>query len=228
MDDATSDAVSMNRRILLDQLLTIRSLMGSKGNAENDDSRDVIKDIAKKGMTLKKEQLTALSTEFLLTVLLDVMLLRLLDEGATVSSDPQRLMDDAAAAGESKIVRNLTRPPMVNSNLEFVTCMHARKLSQQDLQTLSSNNSDPNQPTDGYIVVSRAVTGGQWNSDDSNNVRNEIILGVNILRQVPNEPDKTELIAVTHVYSPMIPLMLAKNAGVKGAVDFVRDIRSLP
>mmetsp|Transcript_11227 Transcript_11227/g.16888 ORF Transcript_11227/g.16888 Transcript_11227/m.16888 type:complete len:219 (+) Transcript_11227:110-766(+) len=218
----------MNRRILLDQLLTIRSLMGSKGNAENDDSRDVIRDIAKKGMTLKKEQLTALSTEFLLTVLLDVMLLRLLDEGATVSSDPQRLMDDAAAAGESKIVRNLTRPPMVNSNLEFVTCMHARKLSQQDLQTLSSNNSDPNQPTDGYIVVSRAVTGGQWNSDDSNNVRNEIILGVNILRQVPNEPDKTELIAVTHVYSPMIPLMLAKNAGVKGAVDFVRDIRSLP
>eukprot|EP00984_Skeletonema_dohrnii_P011076 scaffold4396_cov127-Skeletonema_dohrnii-CCMP3373.AAC.7 len=130
--------------------------------------------------------------------------------------------------GESKIVRNLTRPPMVNSNLEFVTCMHARKLSQQDLQTLSSNNNDPNQPTDGYIVVSRAVTGGQWNSDDSNNVRNEIILGVNILLQVPNEPDKTELIAVTHVYSPMIPLMLAKNAGVKGAVDFVRDIRSLP
>ena len=107
-------------------------------------------------------------------------------------------------------------------------CMHARKLSQQDLQTLSTNNNDPNQPTDGYIVVSRAVTGGQWNSDDSKNVRNEIILGVNILRQVPNEPDKTELIAVTHVYSPMIPLMLAKNAGVKGAVDFVRDIRSLP
>ena len=114
-------AASMNRRILLDQLLTIRSLMGSKGNAENDDSRDVIRDIAKKGMTLKKEQLTALSTEFLLTVMLDVMLLRLLDEGATVSSDPQRLMDDAAAAGESKIVRNLTRPPMVNSNLEFVS-----------------------------------------------------------------------------------------------------------
>mmetsp|Transcript_8673 Transcript_8673/g.13482 ORF Transcript_8673/g.13482 Transcript_8673/m.13482 type:complete len:732 (-) Transcript_8673:197-2392(-) len=131
-------------------------------------------------------------------------------------------------AGESKIVRNLTKPPMVNSNLEFVTCMHARKLSQQDLQKLSSNNNDPNQPTDGYIVVSRAVTGGQWNSDDSSNVRNEIILGVNILRQVPNEPEKTELIAVTHVYSPMIPLMLAKNAGVKGAVDFVRDIRSLP
>lgn len=113
--------------------------------------------------------------------------------------------------------------------------MHARKLSEKDLQILSSNNNDdPSTPTNGYIVVSRAVTGGQWSSSDSSdsssksNVRNEIILGVNILREVPSQPNKTELIAITHVYSPMIPLMLAKNAGVKGAVDFVRDIRSLP
>ncbi|KAK1744068.1 leucine-rich repeat domain-containing protein [Skeletonema marinoi] len=103
MDDATftSDAASMNRRILLEQLMAIRSLMHKKGAADND-SRDVIKDLAKKGMTLKKEQLTALSTEFLLTVLLDLFLLRLLDEGATVSSDPQRLVDDAAAAKRKK------------------------------------------------------------------------------------------------------------------------------
>ena len=58
--------------------------------------------------------------------------------------------------------------------------------------------------------------------------RNEILLGVNVLRAVPGEPNKTELTSVTHVYSPMIPQMLAKNAGVKGAVDFVRDIRALP
>ena len=114
--------------------------------------------------------------------------------------------------------------------------MHARKLSEKDLQILSSNNNDPSTPTNGYIVVSRAVTGGQWSSSSDSssdsssksNVRNEIILGVNILREVPSQPNKTELIAITHVYSPMIPLMLAKNAGVKGAVDFVRDIRSLP
>ena len=113
--------------------------------------------------------------------------------------------------------------------------MHARKLSEKDLQILSSNNNDPSTPTNGYIVVSRAVTGGQWSSSpdssdssSKSNVRNEIILGVNILREVPSQPNKTELIAITHVYSPMIPLMLAKNAGVKGAVDFVRDIRSLP
>eukprot|EP00984_Skeletonema_dohrnii_P026675 scaffold16050_cov63-Skeletonema_dohrnii-CCMP3373.AAC.1 len=55
--------------------------MHKKGAGDDDDSRDVIKDLAKKGVTLKKEQLAALSTEFLLTVLLDLFLLRLLDEG---------------------------------------------------------------------------------------------------------------------------------------------------
>jgi len=135
--------------------------------------------------------------------------------------------------GESKVVRNLTKPPMVSCVLEFMTCMHARKLRPSDMQILSPNNDDES-PSEGYIVVSRAVTGGEWstNNNNSNNgeklQRNEILLGVNVLKAVPGEPNKTELTSVTHVYSPMIPQMLAKNAGVKGAVDFVRDIRALP
>eukprot|EP00984_Skeletonema_dohrnii_P010749 scaffold4227_cov78-Skeletonema_dohrnii-CCMP3373.AAC.1 len=101
MDDATitSDTAAMERRNLLEQLMAIRSLMPKEND---DDSRDVIKDLAKKGMTLKKEQLTALSTEFLLTVLLDVMLLRLLDEGPAGSSDRQQVVDDAAAAKKKR------------------------------------------------------------------------------------------------------------------------------
>ena len=137
--------------------------------------------------------------------------------------------------GESKVVRNLTKPPMVSSLIEFVTCMHARRIRPSDLKILSPNNEDgESSPTDGYIVVSRAVTGGEWSTSNAKSssgeklVRNEILLGVNILKAVPGEPNKTELTSVTHVYSPMIPLMLAKNAGVKGAVDFVRDIRALP
>lgn len=126
---------------------------------------------------------------------------------------------------------------MVSSLLEFVTCMHARKLRPSDMQVLSpddSINADEESSSEGYVVVSRAVTGGEWSTDNNSNdnsdkrVRNEILLGVNILKAVPGEPNKTELTAVTHVYSPMIPQMLAKNAGVKGAVDFVRDIRALP
>ena len=167
--------------------------------------------------------------------------------------------------GESKIVRNLTKPPMVNNLLEFVSkspinmndvillqgltfsftlnvaqlylrphpniaCMHARKLRADDSNWIQSTN---NESTEGYIVVSRAVTGGKWDPIHSNNsgekyVRNEILLGVNVLRAIPGEPDKTELTAVTHVYSPLVPLMLAKSAGMKGAVDFVRDMRAIP
>ena len=165
--------------------------------------------------------------------------------------------------GESKVVRNLTKPPMVSSELEFVTFMHARRLRPGDLKIVSPSlpggSSDNNlscsvdgdstppstsSPADGYIVVSRAIVGdnslnGRNGSDDGTNtsihgdekkkyVRNEILLGVNILKAVPGEPNWTELTSVTHVYSPMIPLMLAKSAGVKGAVDFVRDIRALP
>lgn len=124
-----------------------------------------------------------------------------------------------------------------HASLQCTACMHARKLRHEDTNLLSTaNNNDHNRiPTEGYIVVSRAVTGGEWNAGEKNNihngekfVRNEILLGVNILKAVPGEPNKTELTSVTHVYSPMVPLMLAKNAGVKGAVDFVRDIRALP
>lgn len=99
--------------------------------------------------------------------------------------------------------------------------MHARKLRHAD---------SIKEPMDGYIVVSRAVTGGKWapaSNTNENYVRNEILLGVNLLKAIPGEPDKTELTAVTHVYSPMVPVMLAKSAGMKGAVDFVRDIRAL-
>lgn len=141
--------------------------------------------------------------------------------------------------GESKVVRNLTKPPIVSGIVEFVTCMHARKLRVEDIKILSASrkvaegeivNDDA-----GYIVVSRAIVGGAPQFDNTDVVvgnseklvRNEILLGVNVLRAIPDQPNKTELTSVTHVYSPMIPLMLAKSAGVKGATDFVRDIRAL-
>lgn len=139
--------------------------------------------------------------------------------------------------GESKVVRNLTKPPIVSGIVEFVTCMHARKLRVEDVKVLSpsSRKSNLEEDVDGYIVVSRAIVGGSSqlfdNTDIVGNseklVRNEILLGVNVLRAIPGQPNKTELTSVTHVYSPMIPLMLAKSAGVKGATDFVRDIRAL-
>lgn len=103
--------------------------------------------------------------------------------------------------------------------------MHARKLRPDDMKLLPTNTES--NASDGYIVVSRAVTGGKWASTKDSFVRNEILLGINLLQAIPGEPNKTKLTAVTHVYSPMVPLMLAKSAGMKGAVDFVRDIRAI-
>lgn len=128
--------------------------------------------------------------------------------------------------GEAKIVRNLTKPPLTKKTLEFVTLMHARKL-------------DPDHGEgEGYLVVSRAV-GGRLERDaaetptDASDVttmerlRSEILLGVNVLRAIEGEPNKTDLTSVTHVNSPLVPALAAKKVGFKGAVGFIRDIRNL-
>lgn len=63
-DVITSDAVVMNRRILLGQLATIRSLMDKTNDADVDD-------VAKEGMPrndIIKPQLAALLTDVLLMV----------------------------------------------------------------------------------------------------------------------------------------------------------------
>ena len=119
----------------------------------------------------------------------------------------------------------------------------------------SNENDNDNGTGSSYIVVTRAVSGGRWsvsNQGQGNNndgvttrggsshdeeneqkasdeemTRSEILLGVNLLRSIPGEPNKTEVTAVTHVYSPSVPTMLAGTVGVKGAVDFVKDIRAL-
>lgn len=119
--------------------------------------------------------------------------------------------------GETKIVRNLTKPPLTKKTFECVTMMHARPISTDDAL-------EPR----GYLVVSRAVAGDIWESGDENLTRNEILLGVNVIQEtLSGNPNECMLTSVTHVYSPSVPIMLAGSAGVKGAVDFVRDIRKL-
>ena len=150
--------------------------------------------------------------------------------------------------GEAKIVRNVTKPPLSKKLMEFVTLMYARKLKENDNISpgyLGGGTSTSDGDDGSYIVVTRAVSGGHWgvgggkasnaksdsNDDDDDDkeemTRSEILLGVNLLRSIPGEPDKTEVTAVTHVYSPSVPKMLAGSVGVKGAIDFVKDIRAL-
>ena len=139
--------------------------------------------------------------------------------------------DDApmGIGGEAKIVRNLTKPPLSKKLMEFVTVMYARRLKADDKVGIGIMGGSYE---DGYAVVSRAVSGGQWGSgnqdgEESERTRSEILLGMNLIRTVPGEAGKCEVTAVTHCNSPSIPKMLAGSVGVKGAVDFVRDIRAM-
>ena len=141
--------------------------------------------------------------------------------------------------GECKIVRSLTRPPMVNGLVEFVTLMHARRLRPEDARTLDGRPLDDDDDggggrgddAEGYLLVSRAVLGGRdagAGADASGRVvRSEILLGANVLRAVPGDPRATELTTATHLRCPLVPPLLAKGAGVRGAADFVRDLRAV-
>ena len=140
--------------------------------------------------------------------------------------------------GEAKVVRNLTQPPLSKKKMEFVTVMHARRMRQGDGPGRGYLGAAGNE-NDGFIVVSRAVNDGGPNAaptatngsggggDGEEFIRSEILLGVNLVRPVPDRADVCEVTALTHCNSPSVPLMIAGKIGVKGAVGFVKDIRAM-
>jgi hypothetical protein len=110
----------------------------------------------------------------------------------------------------------LTQPPVAKSKMVTVTLMHSRRLT--DMDPLPANTPYKQ----GYLVVSRAVP-GMIDEDLADLPRNDILLGVNLLQEI--SPNECLMTSVTHVYSPVLPTMLARSMGIKSAVDFVRDIR---
>jgi len=106
----------------------------------------------------------------------------------------------------TKIVRSKTQPPLGGKTVTTVTLLHARQLE------------------DHWVVVSRSV-GGKSYHDDEDIGRSDILLGINFLQGVDDE--SCILTAVTHVYSPAVPKMLAETLGVKSAINFVKDMRKL-
>ena len=111
---------------------------------------------------------------------------------------------------ESKIVRNVVQLPVTNSKVESVTMLHTRQL-----------------PDGSHLLVSRAVGGTKYASADSKVGKSYILMGVNLFSPVKGSPDECRMIAVTHAYSPGLPLMLARKVGVKSAKNFIKDIRAM-
>lgn len=121
----------------------------------------------------------------------------------------------------TKIVCNLTQPPIAKSPMVSCTLMHSRRLvtfNRDKPEHSDHGNSTPSS----YLVVSRAVP-ALLDAELVDLPRNDILLGVNLLED--RGTNECLMTAVTHVYSPALPTMLARSMGVSSAVNFVRDIR---
>eukprot|EP00594_Rhizosolenia_setigera_P016104 CAMPEP_0178974676 /NCGR_PEP_ID=MMETSP0789-20121207/22630_1 /TAXON_ID=3005 /ORGANISM="Rhizosolenia setigera, Strain CCMP 1694" /LENGTH=357 /DNA_ID=CAMNT_0020663119 /DNA_START=169 /DNA_END=1242 /DNA_ORIENTATION=+ len=140
---------------------------------------------------------------------------------------------DKYGHGESKIVFNLTKPPIVKKQMVFRTLMHARRLNPYKYYDETGQGIEGEKECggeDGYIMVSRAVPGEDNNNNegqDNDSLRSEILMGANLLRCIPDKNDSTDLTCVTHVMSPLVHPMIAGKVGMKGAIDFFNDIREI-
>jgi hypothetical protein len=136
----------------------------------------------------------------------------------------------------TKIVKNRVQPPLGAKQMVSTTLLHAQRcdknhqnvnsndmVSKESIHDTNSNNN--NKET--WIVVSRAVGGKAFYEPeyDEDVGTSEMLLGVNVIQ--PYDEQHSILTAVTHVYSSAVPTLLAERVGVKSAIKFVNDLRSL-
>ena len=134
----------------------------------------------------------------------------LLDSSRVQTYNPWSMgRQDLWVHGFTKIVKNRTQPPLGNKAMVSTTLLHATPHDE-----------------DQWLVVSRSVGGAAWEDpQDADMGRSDILLGINWLQ--PLDAGSCVLTAVTHVYSPAVPTMLAERLGVKSAIKFVKDMRQL-
>lgn len=122
-------------------------------------------------------------------------------------------LNDEGPFGKSitKVMRSESQPPIIRRKLQFTTIMHVKELEDGS----------------GYLLVSRAVTQHQPALIDSNMLRSEILMGVNVLRKIEGQPNKTLMINVNHLKTPMIPLWMGKKIGLSAAPGFFYDLRAI-
>ena len=161
---------------------------------------------------IKTQSIIPLSSEEMAELLMDSSRVKLYNKLSLGRTDLRRLNDT------TKIVRNLTKPPIASSNMISVTLMHSRPLGDDDQQLLQDSPYKS-----GHLVVSRAVPAA-IEKEYADLPRNDILLGMNLLQDI--NPNECLMTAVTHVFSPSLPTMLAARLGVSSAMNFVKDIRA--
>jgi hypothetical protein len=114
----------------------------------------------------------------------------------------------------TKVMRSESKPPLV-SNLALTSILHAKKLPDGS----------------GYLIVSRAVHRPEEESSLASSVKTEIVMGVNLIVDFDSSGDggteRCLMVNVNHMYSPMIPMYIAKKLGLSTARKFIDDIRAI-
>ncbi len=135
------------------------------------------------------------------------------------------IVDGLFGDGSLKIVQTETSIPICNKTINVVNFLHARpiKLHHDDLRYNGSNEDSSEdsrnyaENLNAYIIVSRSIYSNEEmtevqksnSSKASPGSRNEVIWGVNILREVPGYPNKTDLTTLNQADSSSVPSFLS-------------------
>lgn len=130
-----------------------------------------------------------------------------------VFQDGVNVVDGLFGNGCTKVVESRTNVPFSKNTLKMVNFLHARAAvtEHDELNDTATKNGNC------YIIVSRSIyTEDEVSGARSDNIthasrgaRNELIWGVNILREVPGHPNKTDLTSITQANSSAIPSFLS-------------------
>lgn len=154
----------------------------------------------------------------------------------------------------TKVIRSETKVPFMGFSIPLCALMHARTLQDEDnnIDNDEPEKVGRKQNEKSFIIVSRSLDSGtagihiddkitkqncrghergrgRHNNNNNKKVevgnKNEILLGVNILRPIPNLPGYTDLISVSQVNASMVPQFLAFRIGMMGVEDFFNNVR---
>lgn len=154
-----------------------------------------------------------------------------------VFQEPINVLNGLYGDGCLKVVQAKTAIPFSSATLKMENFLHGRamKLHHDDLCQDDNIEIECNDKPNSYVIVSRSIyTEEAVAEDKSGNItqavpgaKNEMIMGVNIFREVPGHPGKTDLLIVSQANSSAIPSFLAHKAGLMGATDFFRSLRGM-
>ena len=127
------------------------------------------------------------------------------------------LINGPYGSGCTKIVSSETNVPFSSKKLKMENLFHARSIVFDDaINSVISGDDDhviEGSVRNAYIIVSRSVQREQEPSNQQSHAKqgskNEIIWGINILRDIPGHPDKTDLITVTQANTSVVPNFLS-------------------